>query len=72
MQGDRKGARTWYTRAAEGGHTHAMFNLALLLEEQGDIEGARTWRRRAADAGDTGFISKRDRSPQERGARRTH
>jgi hypothetical protein len=72
QDGDEERTNISLQQAAESGHVGAMINLGTLLEEQGDIEGARTWRRRAADAGDTGFISKRDRSPQERGARRTH
>ena len=54
---DLEGARIWYTRAAEAGHTDAQFNLGLLLAdtlELPDVAGARTWWMRAARVGHTG------------------
>ena len=52
-EGDVEGARTWYTRAAEAGHSMAMNNLGFLLRGEGDVEGARLWWIRGAEAGET-------------------
>jgi O-antigen/teichoic acid export membrane protein len=52
---DLAGARTWYTRAAEAGHTRAQYDLGVLLAtrlDPPDLAGARTWYTRAAEAGD--------------------
>ncbi|MFE7722744.1 protein kinase [Nocardia rhizosphaerihabitans] len=43
-------AENWYRRAANAGHTGAMYNLAVLLEERGQQTDAENWYRRAADA----------------------
>jgi len=47
-------ARTWWTRAAKGGHADAQYNLGLLLATRLDppeVAEARTWWSRAAEAG---------------------
>ncbi|GAB2521089.1 tetratricopeptide repeat protein [Nocardiopsis aegyptia] len=56
-------AESWYRRAAESGHTQAMLNLAVLLEEEQEERGsaalwyrraeAESWYRRAAENGHT-------------------
>ncbi|MFE1099280.1 tetratricopeptide repeat protein [Nocardiopsis alba] len=46
-------AETAWTRAAEGGHTNAMFNLGILFMERGEVGEAETWLRRAVEAGGT-------------------
>ena len=49
----------WYQRAADAGHTSAMFNLGVLLADRWDppdLPAARTWFERAADAGHTGAM----------------
>jgi len=50
-------AVAWFTKAAEAGLPHAMFNLGALLDEglgvaAPDYPAAAGWYRRAADAGD--------------------
>ena len=49
-------AEAWYRRAADAGHSGAMYNLGVLLEERGELGEAETWYRRAADAGDSGAM----------------
>lgn len=45
-QGDREAAILEYHKAAEGGHTGAMYSLGLLLEEKGE-----SWLMRSAELG---------------------
>ena len=52
-QGRRPEALEHFRAAAEAGEVNAMFNLAILLEEE-DAEGSRMWLRRAIDAGHPG------------------
>ncbi|MFF8313268.1 hypothetical protein [Streptomyces lydicus] len=41
-------ARTWWTRAATGGHTFALSALAQLLDQLGERAEAARWRTRPA------------------------
>lgn len=45
-------AKTWYGKAAQGGHTQAAANYGLLLFQDGDRKSAMPWIGKAADAGD--------------------
>ncbi|MFD8328168.1 SEL1-like repeat protein [Streptomyces lydicus] len=47
-QGDSAGARTWWTRAATGGHTFALSALAQLLDQLRERAEAACWRSRLA------------------------
>ncbi len=77
---DLAGARRWYQKAADAGHTGAAFNLGLLLANRldpPDLDGARRWYQKAADAGDTTaafnlghFLEDRLDPPDLDGARR--
>src|SRR4051794_19860660 len=46
-------AQAWYRRGAEAGHSPAMYNLAMLLQQRGELGEAETWYRQAAKAGDS-------------------
>jgi TPR repeat protein len=46
-----------WRRAAENGHTSAMYNLGILLNQRGDFTEAETWYRSAANTGDTDAMS---------------
>jgi TPR repeat protein len=49
-------ARGWYQKAAEAGHTSAMYGLGVLLEDRMDppeLDQARGWYQKAAEAGHT-------------------
>ncbi|MFC5179983.1 tetratricopeptide repeat protein [Actinomadura harenae] len=48
--GQKEPARRWYQAAAERGHTIAMINLAILLEDD-DRDAAMAWTLRAAEEG---------------------
>ncbi|MFJ9371148.1 tetratricopeptide repeat protein [Nocardia sp. NPDC101769] len=45
-----------FRRAADAGHTSAMFDLGVLLEDRGELAEAETWWRRAAEAGHVGAM----------------
>jgi hypothetical protein len=51
---DLEAASGWWTRAAEGGHSYAMFAMGNLYERLlvvPDLDNARSWYERAAEAG---------------------
>jgi len=54
QRGELDEAQTWYRRAAEAGHSEAMFNLGALLRGRGESDEAETWYRRAAATGHNG------------------
>lgn len=45
-------AKSWYGKAAQGGHVQAAANYGLLLFQDGDRQAAMPYIRKAADAGD--------------------
>ncbi|TDQ46144.1 serine/threonine-protein kinase [Actinorugispora endophytica] len=66
-RGDVAEAEQWYRRAAETGHTDAMFTLGLLHRDRGDAAGAEQWYRGAADSGDTDAMANLGDLLKERG-----
>ena len=72
QRGELDEAQTWYQRAAEAGHSEAMFNLGALLRGRGESDKAEAWYRRAAATGHNGaklslwwLLERRGKSEQD-------